>query len=218
MSEPSEASRHVPRDMVLFPRRLLYYQALVGVGLAAAAFALGYWIGSGNATPERPNAAAAPGQQRVWVEGRLSYSPQAGQDVADADAVIVVLPAGESPLRPLAVEGLRPQDPPPADSQPGLQAIRQLGGAYTRARASGEFSLVVPQPGKYHVLIVSRHAVRSAGSPIREVDLIEMNRYFQSAAALIATAQYRWTTEAIDAGSHPLELHFNHEERGAASE
>ena len=66
-----------------------------------------------------------------------------------------------------------------------VRRIEELGGAYTRANGEGSFSLLVPDRGTYHLLILSRHAQRPADVPIDELDLDEIQKYFASADHLI---------------------------------
>jgi hypothetical protein len=206
--EPVQPASLPPDDKVLLPRRALYLQAVLGVALAGAAFALGYAIGRGNATPEKSAPTEAAVKPRVWVEGKVTYSPASGAAAGDAEAVIFVLPEREFPLRCLDIEGIGPREPAPADSHPTLVALRQLGGAYARAGASGQFSLVVPKEGKYHVLAISAHVSRPAGSQINEADLIELDKYFRSASGLIGEAKYRWIVAQLGPDSRPLEIDF----------
>ncbi|MHC4177330.1 MAG: hypothetical protein ACYSWU_07480 [Planctomycetota bacterium] len=68
----------------------------------------------------------------------------------------------------------------------------------TRADGSGDFSLVVPDRGKYHLLIISNHAVRPGGTELPEADLLEMQPYFSTARLLIGPYQYSWTLREIN--------------------
>jgi hypothetical protein len=211
-SETSEPGSPLPGDKILFSRRVLYWQAILGVALAAAAFWLGYAIGRGGPAPEEPARRDAPAKQRVLVEGKLTYRPPSGEAEGDDEAVIFLLPAGEFPLRRMGIEGIGPRDRPPSDSHPALAALRQLGGNYARAEASGRFSLVAPEEGKYHLLAISAHVARPADSPIDEADLIELDRYFRSGRDLIGEAKYRWTAAEIGTGFRPLEIDFGRDE------
>ena len=154
-SETSQPGPLLPGDKILLPRRVLYLQAILGVVLAAAAFGLGYAIGRGSVTPGEPAPQAAPVKQRVLIDGKLTYRQPSGAPEGDAEAVIFLLPAGEFPPQRMGVQGVGPRDRSPADSHPTLAALRQLGGAYARAGASGRFSLVAPRRESITLLAIS---------------------------------------------------------------
>ena len=77
-SETSQPGPLLPGDKILFPRRVLYLQAILGVALAAAAFGLGYAIGRGSATPEEPAQRDAQAKPRVLIDGKLTYRSPSG--------------------------------------------------------------------------------------------------------------------------------------------
>jgi phage FluMu protein Com len=186
--------RPLPSGMILYPRRILYVQGILLLIVFVVGFGSGYLIGRGGAEDTGP--AGAANRQRVLVEGNLAYDPSTGQLAGDQDAVIIALPQGEPPKRKIPPQGIGPQATP-AETQDGVLAIRELGGDYARADASGSFSLVVPDRGLYHLLIISNHATRPDDAGIDEADLIEMERYFSRPAMLIGPHEYRWTSREI---------------------
>ena len=60
----------VPSDKILFPRRMLYVEAVLYVTVAAAAFGLGYLAGRGGSSAAGKEDAARL-QMRVPVEGKV---------------------------------------------------------------------------------------------------------------------------------------------------
>jgi len=190
---PHERGEPVPRGMILFPRRMIYVQGLLMLLLFAVGFGSGYFFGGGTehrATNDRT------ARQRILIEGSLVYDPGTGRLAGDQNAVIIALPAGKLPPKKISSEGIRPQDTS-IEPQNSAQMIRQLGGEYARADVSGNFSLVVPDRGKYHLLIISNHANRPEGTDVGEADLSEMQQYFSMAALLIGRHKYSWTTPEI---------------------
>jgi len=202
------AGRSVPQGMILFPRRSYYVQGFLFVILAAAAFGAGYLIGRGDATVEKRIEQEQAIKERILIEGKLVYEPGAGQISGDKRAVVIALPDGKCPQKTLPIQGIRPQDPPPAESQRTVRMIRQLGGAYARANAEGDFSMVVSQQGKYHLLIISSHAARPQGVKVDEFDLAEMEKYFELADHLVNRFKYRWELKEINIGSDEIEVNF----------
>ena len=202
------AGRPVPQGMILFPRRSYYVQGFLFVILAAAAFGAGYLIGRGDATVEKQIEQEQAVKERILIEGKLVYEPGAGQIAGDKGAVIVALPDEKYPQKTLPIQGIRPQDPPPAESQRTVRMIRQLGGAYARANVQGDFSMVVSQQGKYRLLIISSHASRPRGVKLDEFDLAEMEKYFELADHLVNRFKYRWELNEINIGSDEIEVNF----------
>ena len=191
---PDERGEPVPPGMILFPRRMLYVQGLLLLILFALGLGSGYFIGGGGAEPRATNDRAA--QQRILIEGKLVYDPGTGRLAGDQNAVIIALPEGKLPPKKISSEGIRPQAAS-TESQNSVQMIRQLGGEYARADASGNFSLVVPDRGKYHLLIISNHTTRPEGTDVSEADLSDMQQYFSMAALLIGRHKYSWTLREI---------------------
>jgi len=202
------AGRPVPQGMILFPRRSCYVQGFLFVVLAAAAFGAGYLIGRGDATVEKQIEQEQAGKERILIEGKLVYEPGAGQIAGDKGAVVIALPDGKYPQKTLPIQGIRPQDPSPAESQRTVRMIRQLGGAYAKANAEGDFSMVVSQQGEYRLLIVSSHAARPQGVKLDEFDLAEMEKYFELADHLVNRFKYRWELKQINIGSDEIEVNF----------
>jgi phage FluMu protein Com len=188
------AGQPLPSGMILYPRRTLYVQAALLLILFLVGFGSGYIIGHSGA--EGRGSEQPAGGQPTLIEGTVVYGTNTGRLAGDQDAVIIALPQGKSPQKRISSEGIGPRAVT-NDAQGAAGAIRQLGGAYTRADASGDFSLVVPDRGRYHLLIISRHAIRPEGTGIDEADLIEMQRYFGNPDLLIGRHKYRWTSAEI---------------------
>lgn len=213
VSARSQPGLPVPRGMILYSRRTIYVQGLLLVMLAVVAFGSGYFIGRGDANYRQQIDQDEADRVRVPIQGKLVYDPGTGQKVGDGGAVIIALPQRESPQKKIPFEGLRPQDPPLSKPGEGVRRIRELGGEYTRAQASGEFYMVAPDKGKYHLLIISKHTTRAQGSEADEVDLSEMGDYFSMADALVSHYKYHWLSEEIDAGFNPIEYDFGRDKQ-----
>ena len=198
--------RPIPEGMILYPRRTLYVNGILFLVVGVVGFAAGYLMGRGDASEDLVRAREEASKQRVPVEGRLVYDSGTGKIAADAGAVVMVLPAGEFPEKRISTQGLRPQDPPPDDSQKSVRTITALGGVYGRADDTGAFSFVVPEQGNYRLLLISRHARRAPQSVIEEVDLDEMQKYFRGAARLVGRWKYRWSAEQFHT---PTEIQYN---------
>jgi phage FluMu protein Com len=202
----SEQPRSLPADLVLYRRQTLYAQAILLAAIAVVAFAAGYLVGRGNASYELYRQEQLAHSEPVLVEGKLIYDPGAGKLAGDEGAVAIALPRGKRPEQRLSFLGLRPHDPPPPDSDKTIRAIRELGGAYVRADASGGFSVVL-ETGKYYILLISRHTDRPPDDPIDELDTKQMGGYFDDPASLLRDSKYRWTSDEIESGVRNLIEH-----------
>lgn len=207
--EGPETGEPVPSDMILFPRRTFYVQAVLFLVVAGVAFGMGYFIGRGDVKEERVQQELkqrAP--QMVSVEGVLSYHPDPSRRAPDDGAVVIMLPAGKYPEKRFPIKGLGPGDSKSSEPQDTIAAIKALGGDYVRADSQGQFSLTLPDRGKYRVLVISRHAERPKDHRIEEPDLMELDRYFDQTERLIARSQYRSTVEETTDRVHHIEKDF----------
>lgn len=191
----AERGRPVPSGMILYSRRTLYVQGALLLIFFTVGFGSGYLIGRGGAEERRRKEQAA--KERILVEGTLIYDRGAGLPSGDENAVVIALPAGKSPPKKISFQGVRPQVAP-IESDKAVRMIRELGGEYARADASGEYSMVVPDRGKYHLLIISNHATRPEGADLDEADRVEMQRYFSKAELVIRRQKYRWWSREIN--------------------
>ena len=198
----------VPSDMILFPRRMLFVQAILFPVIAIVALLVGYFIGRGGATNATRSDQKAAAGDRVPVEGKVLYDPGTGDPIGDEGAVVIVLPSGKTPTSRLLAEAIRPSDSPLPETHRTLSVIRDFGGGYARADASGEFSFFLPDRGKYRVLVVSRHATRPHNTKTNDADLAEMGKYFEQPSQLLRACKYRWTSEEIHVGMQPIEVDF----------
>ena len=197
-----------PEEMVYLPRKIIFAQAWFLLAICGAAFAAGYWIGSGRPSGAASSSDAPEAQSRVFIEGLVSWTPMPGQTSGDENAVVILLPADRPPEPPIPMSGLRPVDPMPGELHRGLRAIKKAGGDYARTDAEGKFGLVAPAQGRYRILVISRHAGRVENAIAQEADFNEIGRYLQSPEMLIGRYKYHWRTEDVRTGFAPLEIHF----------
>jgi hypothetical protein len=189
--------------LVTFPRYVLYAQgALIGV-VALLAFVLGIVFGRASA----PSPVVEGPPEPVLVEGNVTYQLRPGQDLADTGAVVVVVPKEKFPTSKLSINGLRPQDP--AQLSGGNEAVKEIesiDGSYQRVSASGKFGIMA-KPGKYHVLVISRNAVRAKNMLLVPDHMAILADYFESANELIGNHQYSLASHDLPSDG-PLEIAF----------
>ena len=209
----SEAARLKPRPedaLLLISRNAVY--ALGGLLLAVflGALVAGYLIGRGQRTgPASPSAAEAePGAEPVELDGSVIYSLAPGQYKPDAGAVAIALPVDRRPPEKLPSVGLRPDDDVESHWAPMANALAGFGAALARANDEGDFQLVVPKPGEYHLLLLSRHAKRPASQAIDKAVLDELAAYFADGAGLVGAGKFAWSRRRLRGVPTPLRHDF----------
>ncbi len=196
----------VPSDKILFPRRMLYVEAVLYVTVAVTAFGLGYLAGRRGSSPAGKGDADV---QIRGVEGKVWLVPRSGAKRGDEGAVVIVLPADKFPGKPLPIAGLRPGDPPPAEGDATLAALAELGGTAKRAEASGDFAFSVPAAGSYRILVISRKATREPNGPLEQSDISELGEYFEAPADLLGRSRYSLRTKDLRRSVGPINAEFN---------
>jgi len=203
----------MPADKIVFPRSMLYVEAVLYLLLASASFGLGYLIGHGHSGDVKPPSkdAAVDADKGVRLAGTVTYGPQLGPKQPDAGAVVIALPDSKWPNTLLSTAGLRPGGPPPGPNDANLQALTALGGAATRADKDGRFSLSVPRAGYYRILVISQHAKRPIGVPLESNHMRELGKYFADPDELFPQRNlFKWPDEPrrVQGGMGPIDNHF----------
>jgi hypothetical protein len=193
---PAVPSSVLVGEMVLISRRTLYLQAGLIAVVGVVAMLAGYWIGRGAA----PDGAAAESEaaeaSQVVIDGKLLRRLVDRID-GDENAVALFLPANKTPEEPIETAGIRPTDRP-GSGYSVLQQIREFGGGYARADATGYFMVNLPAQGKYYVLFISANNARPDGVKASELDLSTLDDYLRRPEYLIGKQKYRLTLETLD--------------------
>jgi hypothetical protein len=184
----------MPADKILFPRRMIYIEAVLYLLIAAAAFGVGYVMGRGGGprpvVKESGDRAAGKG---VPVEGRITFSStRDSTPQPDPGAVVIALPKGKQPKNPLSPVGYRVDDPPVGKGSPAMTALDSLGGAMDRTDKDGRFTLFVPQSGWYYIIIISQRGERVLGDALERKDLQDLGKYFEPPEELLMRNRYKW--------------------------
>ena len=200
-----------PEDaLLLLSRRAVY--ALAGLLLAVSLFAFlaGYLIGRGrrSAAPGAGADQTAAEVDPVALEGSVIYSAAPGQFKSDVGAVAIALPVDKTPAEKLPAAGMRAGEAEDSHWAPLANALASFGGALARANDEGDFQLVVPQPGDYYLLLISRHAKRPAAKAIDKDDLSQLASYFADGAGLIGPDKYVLIRRRLAGVPAPLNQDF----------
>lgn len=198
--QPSSAMAHDVEDLILVSRRAIYAQACLFLLVAAAGFTVGFWAGRGQGAATGGNGGKAAAEP-VALRGTVTYAGS-----GDAGSVVLVLPASK-PSSKLPASGMRPEDSA-SDFDNALARVQEAGGDGQRVRDNGSFEVVVPRPGDYCVLIISRHANRPSGQRMSRDDVAAMSGYFDVVSDLVGPHQYVWLNEHLTATAAPLVHQF----------
>ncbi len=196
-----------PRDdFILLPRRTIYLQGALFVVVGLLALGMGFLIGRGGVMGNASNAEGssdAAEADPVLIEGRLTFETENGETRPDHNAVIIVLPEGlavenNQPDLRIPSPGIRALDPPPPEDYGSLSQIVELGGGYARTDEDGGFSLVLPDCGRYHLLLISRGASCPDGLAVDAEDLEFLTSHFRRASYLLGEQDYRLSVEKFE--------------------
>ena len=191
-------------NLVSFPRHVLYVQAGVIAGVAIICFTLGALMGSaffgGSGGPVAAKPCTISGVVKV-TEGAVVKG--------DEGAVVIALPHNVEEVDERSpVEGFRPRDSAPQETDRGLLLLRDHGGNFAKADKQGKYQLRVPRPGKYLLLVISRAKTGAAG----EVDAQDLRRiatFFLNANDLIGTQKCKvFSAERFSADREKFDVSF----------
>ncbi|RMF95435.1 MAG: hypothetical protein D6741_11685 [Planctomycetota bacterium] len=194
------------KNSILISRSALGAYFLLLVATSLGTLFLGYRLGATesrghlDAPPPTADRPAMPNDP-ILLDGKVFYAKGENTLIPDEEAVVLVVPADKRPAAPLSIEGFRTwENTSPAASV--LESLESLGGRYTRVTADGTFSVVLPSPGKYKVLIVSRHLARS-GIP-DELALTQMGDWFARPDDLVGDREFAWLSWSAQPDQKPL--------------
>ncbi len=191
------------RQLVTIPRYVLYTQGFLLGAVALVFFVFGMVVGSrsrgegGPASPQRP----------VAISGTVFYQGQGDSRSPDVGSVVMLLPTTQRPDEKAPVEGLRPEDPMPEEDHPAVAIVRSVGGDYVRADRHGRFRVRATVPGRYYLLVISKHRRRAADRSPRADELARLGRFVLPATQLLGSQQYRWK-EVLLRGDQRLDVTF----------
>lgn len=185
---PAASAAATPGEtLVTIPRQYVYGQGLLLGSVALGFFIFGLIVGS-RAGPDLAGVALQP----CTISGEIRFQAAAQNDSADNGARVIVVPQAVRPDQKAAASGLRPSDPAPADGHVGMAVLRSLGGDVTSVDEQGRFQCHVPSPGRYYILVISRHAKRPDHATLEGRDLAQIGRYISPAANVLESQQYTW--------------------------
>jgi hypothetical protein len=210
-AEPPAARLSARRsDKILFPRQMIYIEALLYLLIASASFGMGYLMGRGGGV----KATSGDNQEtvvgdRVPLEGTVTLETRSGDKRPEAGAVVVVLPVVKPLDKTLPVARLHPNEPAAGPKDAVTLALKALGGATTRTDEKGRFTLFVPHSGSYRILILSsRQKSNEIAGTSEKPDRKQLSTYFASPDELLLNNCYKWYSREVQANMKPIEAKF----------
>lgn len=190
----------VPSHQMLLSKGLIVAALAIAVGLIGVAFALGFYLGRGQAEANPKVVPTVRLTDNVSIDGRLVYQSGPGKVVGDQGAVVLFLPEGAYPASVLPAEHFRPQELAGPGARDAIDKIKEAGCGYGRTDSDGQFVLSVPKPGRYHRLFISHLCQRSPRENIDVALRSLLAKYFDDPDALLGNLKYFHEVATIDAG------------------
>jgi len=200
-------------DVIIVSRGRIRWYYLLLIMTAVSFFCLGWLSSHRQPVTKKPTNKPAEGTAPVLLTGQIRYGRPGGLPIPDGGSVVIILPKDTTPERPIPIEGLRLWDSETAAGQVNRQRLSELGAGWVRVAEDGSYSVVLPQPGQYWVLMISRNLARPkavlelANRGIAELDFEQMSQYFERPGDLVGPQAYRWSLETIG----PTGLNLNHD-------
>lgn len=198
---PASASRAVDRAHPSYHARGKSWPFWLVIAAAAvlAAFAGGFTASqvlrpaSVQSEPEKPppEAAKQPAAAASAISGRITYKTADGQSLPDRGARVIVLPREREGTAKLPTIGFRSADHP-ADVRLAIAALRSLGGDVAMTDSAGNFAIQLPNPGTFHIVVVSNFASREKTDDADPELLRILTPYFEQPAQLLGRTKYHF--------------------------
>lgn len=159
--------------------------------LVAAAFAAGYFASHIRRPASEPTnsvehaaPAAAEPPAAPAITGRITYKTADGESLPDRGSRILILPREREGTAKFSANGFRAADHP-ADVRLAQAALRSLGGDLALADDGGKFSIQLPNPGTFHILVVSNYASREKNDELDPELLRLLTPYFEQPVQIL---------------------------------
>lgn len=200
--------------------------SLLSLMFVLPAFAAGLFLGTFWQSGDHPDAAKAnpkfdavpavvippPAAGERQLKGVVRYVDDSGNSVADAGAIVLLLPAENTTLR-LDARPLRES----ADSkarQAIEAALEALGGSVHEADDDGRWNANVPSDVALTMIVISRHRSRTDSQPVPAEIVESLSRWFDSPIHITGRLAVKQSLVPVGSGSdnqqpESLEIEFS---------
>jgi hypothetical protein len=140
------------------------------------------------------------------VTGRVTYKTQDGSTLPDHHARILVLPREREGTLKLSPVGFRAADDP-ADVRLASAAVKSLGGDFAQADNGGNFEVHLPNPGTFHIVILSNYSQRRDSEELDPELLRVLAPYFEQPANLVGRTKAHFDQVRYKGGAAEIRDH-----------
>lgn len=219
---PSSPMRSQKVILEATPKRSLFLPLI----FALPAFAIGLLLGtfwkshgpqstsesttnSGDAIPAAT--APAPKMGERQINGIVSYVDDSGSKIADAGAVVLLLPTENTTRLRLDARPLREASVSKA-RQAVEAALKILGGSVYQTDSSGQWTANESANTAFNVIVISRHSSRTESQPIPADALESLSNWFDSPLHIVGRLGVQQTVvppaSDKDPNPAPLQIEF----------
>jgi hypothetical protein len=193
----------VDLDRVALPRYVIFTQGIMLAVVGIMCFLLGMAVGG--AVTEKAGTAPGGGVP-IAVSGTVAIG-SGGSRAPDAGALVIFLPANEKPDEKGTLEGIRPGDDP-AKGVKFRDYLRVLGGGLAYCDQKGQFSVQLPDRGRYYLLAISSNPSGSPNKAASPQEVAQMVRFFDISGDPLEGYRYQWRLENLR-GSQRVNVNFD---------
>lgn len=193
----------VDYDRVSLPRYVLFVQGGLLAVVGIICFLLGMAVGG--AVTERggqANNQSVP----INVTGTVAMAGEGGRK-PDAGALVIFFPYDGKPDEKESLVGVRPGDDP-AKGTKFRDYLRVLGGGMDYCDQRGQFSVQLPDRGRYYVLAISSNVQPSRAKAMTPDQVAQVGRYVTLSDDPLEEFRYQWRLESLR-GSQKVNVNFD---------
>lgn len=193
----------VDLDRVSLPRYVLFVQGGLLAVVGIVCFLLGMAVGG--AVTESSGQGKKEGVP-IAVSGMVAFAGEGGRK-PDAGAVVIFFPHGTKPDEKGSLVGVRPGDDP-AQGVKFRDYLRVLGGGMAYCDQRGQYSVQLPDRGRYFLLSISSNSQPSRAKPMPPQEIAQIGQFVSLADDPLEEFRYQWRLETLR-GSQRVNVDFD---------
>lgn len=199
----SDEAGDVDLDRVSLPRYVLFVQGGLLAVVGIVSFLLGMAVGG---AVTESGGGASKQSVPITVTGTVAVAGEAGR-TPDAGAVVIFFPHGIKPDEKESLIGVRPGDDP-AKGTKFRDSLRVLGGGMDYCDQRGQFSVQLPDRGRYYLLAISSNLPPSQGKAMPPDQIAQVGQFVTLSDDPLEEFRYQWRLESLR-GSQKVNVNFD---------
>ena len=188
-------------DHIGIPRYVIFLQGILLAVVGIVCFLLGMAVGG--AVSERNGPV---GNVPITVTGAVAIAAE-GNRSPDGNSVVVFIPFDATPEEKGSLVGIRPGDDP-AEGTKVRDYVQSLGGDVGKCDEHGQFSVQLPDRGRYFMLAISSNSKPSPNAPINPQHIAQLGKFFDLSKDPLDNFRYQWRIEGLR-GSQRANVNFD---------